>query len=1026
MSQITKHSMSQHMHANPKETSPTAGYVALLLHAHLPYVRQEKESVTLEERWFYEAVTDTYLPLIELLDKLLSEGVCFHITLSLSPTLLAMLDDPLMKQKTRAHLHSLCELADKEVQRLGADAALADTARMYASRYSGLSALFDRLDGDLIAKLRSLRQSGCVELITCAATHAFLPLVKNASALRAQLEAAVTEFRRHFGAAPAGIWLPECGYTPAVEPHLQALGLRYFVVDAHAVGWTAKAHGSRPRLTPGGSCAFARDPEASTQVWSAEAGYPGDADYREYYRDIGFDLGRAGGAEWDYIKPYVLPDGVRIHTGLKYYRVTGDGDAKQPYQPEAAARKAQQHAEHFLAARLEQLKRLEQPEQPETSFKTAELQTELQSESESDSAPLVSQPAPSEAPPIIVCPYDAELFGHWWFEGLLWLEAVLRGLDTHHSELKSISLAAYNELYPPVDTIELPVSSWGRGGFAEVWLQPKNDWVYPLLHAAEDRLIQAVHMYPEPNQLNEQHELYELQKKMLNQAAKELMLAQSSDWTFILDAGTVTEYAVQRIQVHLQQFHNLLDQLQDRTEEQISFNSAFLKELEKAAPLLPELSYKLYCDPLFPKEASLVDNTMILETGKLHKIDNIHQIRKLRILMLTWEYPPRIIGGLARAVCDLSRQLAAAGHDVHVITCQTHSSPLYEIAERVHVHRVQVLQSLEAVNFLDWVFLMNSAFSDAILELTEQGFIFDLLHGHDWLIYYCAKESKRTLKLPLVITIHATEYGRHQGKLKNELQHTIHSIESKLVLMADCVIVCSRAMVQEVHSLFQLSENNIIRIPNGLPLYPGQEHQNYGTTVPLLQALKKSGQEQIVCFLGRLVHEKGVHILLEAMHHIIHKLPDIKLLIAGSGPSLEWLQELAAPLREHVQFVGFLDEADKYSLLQLADVCVFPSLYEPFGIVALEAMATGTPVIASDVGGLSEIIEHGVDGCKVPPDDAAALASQVLQLLLDPEFARTLATAASYKARTEFNGAQLAEAMIQTYFSILQNEQEKP
>ncbi|HEY1214178.1 MAG TPA: hypothetical protein VGE93_11155, partial [Bryobacteraceae bacterium] len=331
-------------------SAPVHGYVALLLHAHIPYVRQEEDRVALEERWFFEAVVDSYLPLIDMLNRLLEDGVHSRLTLSLSPPLLAMMEDPVLQWRLRKYLASLCELAQREVFRLWGDPDFAPTAIHYADRYRRLSELYDRLGGDLIGKFRSLRDSGCVELITCAATHAFLPLVKNDAALRAQLEAAVIEFRRHFGSDPAGIWLPECGYTPAVEPHLQALGLRYFVVDAHAqaqavLTTNAKARAGTPLRTRGGACAFARDPEAGAQVWSAATGYPSDADYREYYRDIGFDLGHDDPAEWDYIKPYVLPDEQRIHTGLKYHRVTGPaaGDAKAPYHPARAARKAQQH-----------------------------------------------------------------------------------------------------------------------------------------------------------------------------------------------------------------------------------------------------------------------------------------------------------------------------------------------------------------------------------------------------------------------------------------------------------------------------------------------------------------------------------------------------------------------------------------------------------------------------------------------------------------------------------------------------------
>jgi 1,4-alpha-glucan branching enzyme len=988
-------------------TTPFLGYTALLLHAHLPYVRQEQSPPTLEERWYYEAVTDTYLPLIEMLDRLLADGVHVQLTLSVSPTLLAMMEDPLMKQRTRQHLISMHELAQKEVLRLWGDADHMETAGHYAARFKRQLAMYDRLQGDLIAKLRSLHEHGCVELIPCAATHAFLPLVKNAEALRAQLEAAVTEFRRHFGHTPAGIWLPECGYTPAVEPHLQALGLRYFVVDAHTVGHAetsqAKACTWLPVRTPGGAAAFARDAEASTQVWSAKTGYPSDPEYREYYRDIGYDLGRDNEAEWQYIKPYVLPDGERIHTGLKYHRVTGDTDAKEPYHPERAARKAQQHAEHFLAARVEQLRRLAM-DSPAAG--------ELGSSFASSSLP------PPSPPPIIVCPYDAELFGHWWYEGPIWLEAVLRGLGTNshtpNRSLESITLSAYIKQYPPVTEAKLPQSSWGRGGYAEVWLQPKTDWIYPQLHAAEDRMIRAVRRYPTSS------EPTCIQQRLLNQAAKELLLAQSSDWTFILDSDTVAEYAAQRLRTHLGQFHQLLDLVNHtvQTNDTASFSQnvhndvviAKLKQLEQQTPIFPTVQYTAF----LPFSSTAAEQVPIqLQFKQNNKW-------MLNILMLTWEYPPRVIGGLSRAVYDLSRHLAAAGHEVHVITCYVEEAPSYELAEGVHVHRVPLLQSLTPVSFLDWVFQMNLAFIDYILKLAEQGHRFCLIHAHDWLVYYSAIESRNSLELPLVATIHATESGRNLNLLETDLQQNIHHMEYKLTNQADRIITCSQAMNTEVRQLFTLPEHKVVTIPNGVDTLPQPSSSMLDVCTPLQLALRHEERHKILCFMGRLVREKGVHILIDAMQMVWKHYPLTKLIIAGDGPMLEQLVEQAAPWEELIHFVGFLNETNKSFLLRRAELCVFPSLYEPFGIVALEAMICGTPVIVSDVGGLAEIIEHNVDGYKVAPGDSQALGEQIIEALLNPETSKRLAQSAAAKVLKHYHWTSIGTRTAEIYLSLTQ------
>ncbi|GFZ98128.1 hypothetical protein GCM10008018_50410 [Paenibacillus marchantiophytorum] len=975
-------------------SSHVHGYVALLLHAHIPYVRHDKDEITLEERWFFEAVVDSYLPLIEMMDRLQEERVSFQLTLSLSPPLLAMLADSHLQMRLRQHLVALCELSQREVIRLWGHQDFSPTARLYADHYHRLLVIYDRLRGDLIGKFRSLRSAGCLELITCAATHAFLPLVKNDVVLRAQLEAAVQEFRRHLGSAPAGIWLPECGYTPALEPHLQALGLRYFVVDAHAHN---AADRGLPLRTSSGACAFARDLEAGAHVWSAEVGYPSDADYREYYRDIGYDLGQGGGAEWEYLKPYVLPDGARIHTGFKYYRVTGAGDAKEPYHPARAAQKAQQHAEHFVASRVAQLERL---------ARSREALAEAGREAE-----------PAQ-PPVIVCPYDAELFGHWWYEGHQWLEAVLRGFAAARAlgvVVDTTTLGAYAAAHAPTTEAELPVSSWGRGGYAEVWLQPRSQWVHPQLHAAEDRLVLAAQKHADPQLLSK------MQQRALNQAARELMLAQSSDWTFILDAQTVTDYAIHRIESHCANLHHLLHALDSAVADREL--AELVIPLEKKSPFLPELHYRLFqpTASIYAKNSTLGSPfSASLSQPKLNSLANKAANPPLRILMLAWEYPPHVIGGLARAVCDLSKQLAASGHEIHVITCLTDSCLPYERSEGVHIHRANILQSGEAIPFLDWVFQMNLAFTQTIAHLSEQGLRFDILHAHDWLVYYAANESKQSLQIPLLATIHATEYGRNQGNLDTPVQQRIHILERKLTAVADHLIVCSLFMQQEIQKLFEVPEHKISVIPNGvMPFLIPVDSPKTANSLLASALFDGHSPNKIIAFLGRLVYEKGVHILIAAMRLVLKHFPQAKLVVAGAGPELERLQQLAAPLGDRVCFVGFLDESDKNLLLHQAELCVFPSLYEPFGLVALEAMASGTPLIVSDTGGLAEIVDHEVNGLQVPPDDIHALARQIDKLFQEPLFSSQLTKEALSKVSAIFSWAPIGTLTIEAYNKLI-------
>jgi 1,4-alpha-glucan branching enzyme len=395
---------------------------------------------------------------------------------------------------------------------------------------------------------------------------------------------------------------------------------------------------------------------------------------------------------------------------------------------------------------------------------------------------------------------------------------------------------------------------------------------------------------------------------------------------------------------------------------------------------------------------------------------------KLRILMLAWEYPPHMIGGLARAVCDLSRHLAAKGHKVHVITSHSAVSPLFETMDGVHIHRAQALHSLERLDFIDWVFQMNLAFVDVIHTLTEQGLDFDLVHAHDWLVYYAAKDCKQTNKLPLIATIHATEFGRNQGLLETGLQKRIHSLECKLVLEADQIIVCSHAMVKEVSQLFPLPTNQIARIPNGVEPYPESGPDRVLVCPHLLDTINPLKDELLVCYLGRLVYEKGVHILIEAMGLVASQIPQVKLLIAGIGPAQEWLEELALPHAEHVQFLGFLADIDKHYLLKHAELFVAPSLYEPFGISLLEAMASGTPVIVSEVGGLTEIVEHGVNGCIVPPNDMRALALQIMELLQSPEYRIQLAETARANVAIDFNLSHIADTTVKCYLTLIGNK----
>ncbi|GMA57817.1 hypothetical protein GCM10025858_23200 [Alicyclobacillus sacchari] len=298
----------------------TKGYLNLVLHAHLPFVRHVDRDDRLEERWLFEAMTECYIPLLQVFHQLVRDQVDFRITISLSPTLLSMLRDCLLQVRYREYLYRSLMLAEHEVERTQGDAKFHALAQAYQTRLQEIKEFYDHYNGDLVTAFAELHRVGCVELITSAATHAFLPYMQTEEAIRAQIATAVTTFESCFGFRPRGIWLPECAYTPRMLTHLQEFSIGYFFVDTHAFtsAHPRPAFGTFSPILVGNSgiAAFARDEESSQQVWSSDRGYPGDYDYREYYRDIGFDLDES------YIRPFIHPDGIRIHTGFKYYRIT--------------------------------------------------------------------------------------------------------------------------------------------------------------------------------------------------------------------------------------------------------------------------------------------------------------------------------------------------------------------------------------------------------------------------------------------------------------------------------------------------------------------------------------------------------------------------------------------------------------------------------------------------------------------------------------------------------------------------------
>ncbi|HHY46824.1 MAG TPA: DUF1957 domain-containing protein [Firmicutes bacterium] len=523
------------------------GYLAIVLHAHLPYVRHPEFPEFLEELWLFEAITESYVPLLKALNRLAGDGVDFRLTISFSPTLISMLRDPLLQERYVRHLDKLVELAEREVDRTRWLPEFNENARMYRDRFYEVRDIYENQYGrDILTGFKRLARLGKLELITTGATHGYFPLMElHRTCVRAQVEVALDLFEKTFDMRPSGFWLPECGYNPGDDQILKQNGIKYFFTDAHGVLFASP----RPRYgvyapiyCPSGVAAFGRDMESSKQVWSAREGYPGDFDYREFYRDIGYEL------DYDYIRPYILSDGTRISTGIKYYRITGKTDKKEPYRRDWALNKAAIHAGNFMFNREKQVEYL---------------------------ASVMGKK------PIVVAPYDAELFGHWWFEGPEWLDFLVRKIAYDQKTIRLITCGEYLALNPR-NQVSLPsLSSWGYKGYNEVWLEGSNDWIYRHLHKAAERMMELARSFPSASGLT---------VRALNQAARELLLAQSSDWAFIMKTGTVVSYAVKRVKDHIGRFTKLYHDIKAN-----SIDESWLGEIERRDNIFPDIDYRVYC-----------------------------------------------------------------------------------------------------------------------------------------------------------------------------------------------------------------------------------------------------------------------------------------------------------------------------------------------------------------------------------------------------------------------------------------------
>ena len=533
------------------------GFLNITLHAHLPYVVNHGTWPHGLE-WLHEAAAETYLPLLGVLTRLEADGIALHCTLNLSPILIEQLTHPVFLAEFPKYITRkiIAAREDEAYFTQAGEPRYAETARFWLAFFTQTLEAFQALDSNLVAAFRGFHERGLIEIITCAATHGYLPLLGTDASVRAQVRTAVKTHTRHFGAPPRGIWSPECGYRPAgpwqqpvqnadnspapaaadrigVEQAFAESGLHFFFVDTHLVEDSQpiaspysspssprplRASDGQPRSVyrtyavegpylhrspPADPVAvFPRDPRTGLQVWSGDTGYPGDGNYLDFHRK-------------------------RWPGGHRYWRVTGphvDQGDKQPYDPQTAQARVQQHASHFVHL-------------VHTALTEARA-----------AAPEQTQP------PILTAPFDAELFGHWWFEGALWLEALARILHQYPTGIALTSASDFLDQHPQAlssqnPPLTLPEGSWGAEGTNQVWLNPETAWTWSHIYPAEQ--------YTREVCTQGAWRTTALGTEIIRQLCRELLLLESSDWQFLITTGAARDYAELRFLTHNDQFLEL-------------------------------------------------------------------------------------------------------------------------------------------------------------------------------------------------------------------------------------------------------------------------------------------------------------------------------------------------------------------------------------------------------------------------------------------------------------------------------------
>ena len=512
------------------------GRLAIVLHAHLPYVRKNEKN-SLEEDWLFQAILECYIPLLKVMEGCKKQDISnTKLTLSLSPTLLSLLQNKQIQNKfsswIKTRIEFLTDLSNKE--KVASEFLMRNIKNNYL--------YWEKCSGNLIERFKNLNITGNLDILTCAATHGYLPILReNPETVFGQINTAIRSHEVIFGTRPLGIWLPECAYYENLDEMLFNCGIRYAVLDAHGIlnGSPRPRYGVyAPICSNKGVAFFGRDSESTLPVWSSREGFPGNPVYREFHKDLGWELSSSE------LQKKGIPTSRPL--GLKFHRITDNKallDKKEFYIEDEAIKKVEEHADIYLLSRSKQLKNLTMS---------------------------------SSFDPLLIAPFDAELFGHWWYEGPRFIEFILKKSINYSIKLTNLKEILLEK--PNLQICDPSPSSWGQGGYHNYWLNDKNAWIVPKITKAGSVFVELC-----ARKFNDDFSL-----RLLKQAARELLLSESSDWSFILRAGTTTELAKERIDRHLSRFWKLIDMLEKRS----FIDYKFLENIEEEDKIFPDIRIK--------------------------------------------------------------------------------------------------------------------------------------------------------------------------------------------------------------------------------------------------------------------------------------------------------------------------------------------------------------------------------------------------------------------------------------------------